>query len=208
MGETRSFGKFVMCVLGAAGGGFLMLFGYGLPGGLVIFLCVLGGLWQVGASLWELRNDEIAERRMLVSERRRFGAEATQWDEETRHFLAREWPEMGVEFGDSQIEYVLHQGVNTGILTSFLREFLRDSSEYTFADVRKYNDDKRLQEQFNCSRETVRIQHELARDFLVRKRFLLEGTMAGSSAYKWATKDHYHVMLRRYLSRKPLPEME
>lgn len=208
MRESHSFAKFVLCALGASAGAVTLVTEYRTAGAVLIFFFGLGALWQVADSLWGRRNDEIYERRALVGERRKFGSEATQWDRETRLFLAHEWPEMGVEFGDDQIEYVLYKGVNTGILTAFLREFLRDSSEYTFADVRNYNDDKRLQEQFNCSRETVRIQHKLAREFLEKRRILIENSMAGNSPFKWATKDHYHWMMRRYLARDPLPEMK
>lgn len=201
MGETNGMGRFLIFVLLLFCGIVVAWFGHAGAAGWLIFSGVLGQLWVVGLTFWEKRIDEIESRTRLVGKRMAFGIAATQWDEQTRHFLAREWPEMGVEFGDDQIEYILDHGVNTGILVSFLREFLQDSSENSFAPLRNYNDDTRLQERFNISRDVVREQWKKCTDYLEDKGYLREGSMAGSRTYLWTSVEHYHILRRRYLNR-------
>lgn len=207
MGEVNRAGRFVLFAAIMFGGTVAAYYGNASMARWLIFSGVLGQLWTVGSSLWEQRIEEIDSRVSLISKRLAFGIAATQWDQETRHFLAREWPEMGVEFGDDQIEYLLDNGVNTGILLQFLRAFLQDSSETTFADLRNYNEDKTLQERFNVSRDAVRLQWRKCTDFLERKGYLREGSMAGNHTWIWTSKEHYYVMRRRYLPRM-IPEIK
>lgn len=206
--SLRHGGFYFLMTLMLGLGGWALMFGYGALGVCLVFAGGLGCLWSVGDSLWEKRNEEIDCRARLVTKRMAFGMAAANWDQETRYFLAREWPEMGVEFGESQITYILDGGVNTGVLVDFLRAFLQDSNEQTFADLRNYNDDKSVQEKFNVSRETVRTQWRLATDYLVAKNFLIEGSMAGNQTYRWVTKDHYDIIRRRYLNLRTLPELK
>jgi len=207
MGWT-GFGKFVTFSLMLLGGGVALYFGVTQVGLALAFSAVLGQLWTTAVSLWEQRNDEIINRKDLVRARMAFGIAATQWDDETRHFLAREWPEMGVEFGEEQISYILDGGVNTGILIPFLREFLQDSTEKSFVDVRNYNDDKRIQDRFNVSRETVRVQWKLATEYLESKRYLQEGSMAGSRTWLWTSPEHFKILRRRYINYRHPKELQ
>lgn len=208
MGEINRAGRFFLFVLVMTAGAICAWYEVDAVAQWMIFSGVLGQLWQAGISLWEKRVEEIDARTRLVTKRMAFGIAATQWDQETRYFLAREWPEMGVEFGESQIEYILDDGVNTGILVSFLREFLRDSSEHTFADVRNYNDDKHIQERFQVSRDVVREQWRKCTEYLEFKNYLREGSMAGNRTWQWTSTEHYHVLRRRYLARAPLRELK
>lgn len=206
--RLKNAGFYLLMVVLLILGSLALLYEMTALGVWLIFSGVLGCGWSVGDSLWEKRNEEIICRTRLIGKRMAFGMAAAQWDQETRYFLAREWPQMGVEFGESQIAYILEGGVNTGVLISFLQAFLMDSNEVSFVDLRKYNDEKYLQERFNVSREAVRQQWRLATEFLVRKNFLAEGSMAGNRTYQWTSKDHYEVMRRRYLNLRPIPEME
>jgi len=203
-----AFARFVWLSLCLLGGGVALYFEITQVGLALVFSAVFGQLWIVVLSLWEQRNEEIDNRRELVRARMAFGIAATQWDEETRHFLAREWPEMGVEFGEEQITYILHDGVNTGILLPFLREFLQDSSEQSFADLRSYNDDKRVQERFSVSREAVRLQWRKCTEYLESIGYLQEGSMAGNRTWLWKSPEHFKIMRRRYLNYRPIPEMK
>ena len=208
MFETGSRIFFTWMMLVAAGGAVVATTWDGMIGMVILFCGVLGCGWEVARSLWEHHNRGIENRRDLIRARAAFGTQATQWDQATRYFLAREWPEMGVEFGEDSISYVLEDGVNTGILIPFLRAFIQDSSENSFVDVRKYNDDKWLQEKFGVSRDVVRQQWKLTTDFLLRKQFLLEGSMAGNQTWRWPTAEHYKIMRRRYMNVTPLREIE
>lgn len=202
-----AFGRFVLLILFTTGGGVALFFEVTPVGLALVFSGVLGMVWTTALSLWEQRNDEIDNRRELVRARMAFGIAATQWDDETRHFLAREWPEMGVEFGEEQITYILHDGVNTGILLPFLREFLQDSSEQSFADLRSYNDDKRIQERFSVPREAVRLQWRKCTEYLESIGYLQEGSMAGNRTWLWKSPEHFKILRRRYLNYRPIPEM-
>lgn len=208
MGDYTGFRRFMTFSILLALAGVALYYGVRAVGVALGFASVCGMFWTAWMTLWEQRNNEIEARRELVRARMAFGIAATQWDDETRHFLAREWPEMGVEFGDDQITYILDDGVNTGILVPFLRAFLQDSSEQVFADVRGYNDDKRIQERFNVSREVVRVQWRKCTEYLEHKGYLQEGSMAGNRTWLWKSPEHFKIMRRRYLNYRPLQELK
>jgi len=208
MSDWTGFRRFLTFSVMLFGGGVALYFQMRPVGLALIFSAVVGQGWVAWLTLWEQRNTEIDNRRELVRARMAFGIAATQWDDETRHFLAREWPEMGVEFGDDQIAYILDDGVNTGILIPFLRAFLQDSSEQTFAELRKYNDDKSIQERFNVSRDVVRLQWKKCTEFLEDKGYLQEGSMAGNRTWLWKSPEHFRIMRRRYLNFRSIQEMK
>lgn len=196
---------FVLATLTMAGGAAAGAYGWGLMAGCLIFAGLMGMVWVVADSLWERRNDEIDSRKDLVRARTAFAISVATTDSETRHFLAREWPELGVEFGDDHITYILQDGVNTQVLLPFLQAFLRDSTEEHFVELRNYNDDKSVQERFQVSRDVVRLQWRKCTELLEHWGYLREGTMAGQSTWKWTTREHYQVMRRRYLNVKAAP---
>lgn len=173
-----------------------------------LFICgiVLGG-WVIVDAIWERHNDELDDRRCLVESRTRFAVAVGSLDSETRQFMSLEWPELGVDFGIEPIIYLLDNGMNTNILLACLQKFLQDSSEQEFADVRKYNDDKYLQQTFGLSRDAVRKQWQLATQFLMRKEYLVPGSMAGSHSYQWKTKGHYRQLARRYVAAKSVASL-
>jgi len=201
-------GFYVLMLLVASVGGVVAFFEMSVLGAVLIFGGLLGGLLSGAVLLWDQRNSEIINRGELIKRRMAFGIAASQWDVETRHFLAREWPEMGVEFGEDQIAYILDAGVNTGILINFLRAFLQDSTDEHFVELRRYNDDKTLQERFNCTRETLRLQWQACTSFLEEKSYLREGTMAGNRTWQWTSREHFEVLKRRYLNVRGLAVMK
>lgn len=158
------------------------------------------GIWIVVDAIWDRHNDEIQYRSYLAESRTKFALALIQVDSQTRQFLSIEWPELGVEFGVEPIFYLLDNSMNTNILLDFFRKFLMDSSENEFVDVRNYNDDKYLQQQFNVSRDMVRKQWQLATQLLLRKGYLLYGSMRGSHSYQWKTKGHYKQLVRQYVT--------
>jgi len=206
--NLRGFGQFVICTGMMLGGSYAGVYGYKVTMWVLLFAGVVGIVWAVSDSLWEQHNDEIMHRTSLVRARTTFAATIAATDDETRHFLAKEWPEMGVEFGEESLVYILRDGVNTQVLLPFLRAFLLDSNEQSFVDVRKYNDDKYLQERMNVSREVVRKQWNFASRLLVDMDYLLEDSMAGNRTWRWVSKAHYLKLCRRYLNVQGLPELE
>ncbi len=202
------FVQYMTCALMGVGGAVAGVYELKPLAGILFVASVIGMLWIVADSLWERRNDELENRKLLVRERERFANTIGSLDKEARYFLAHEWPEMGVEFGEEQLTYVLDDGVNTKVLINFLRVFLQDSSSNSFADLRNYNDDKFLQERFGVSREVVRVQWGLATDLLARKGYLKPDSMAGSRTWQWTSKEHYKKMVRRYVGVKELQVME
>lgn len=202
------FLEFMACAgLMAAGGVFLM---YDDSVGLAVILIFCGGLgvlWAVADSMWTSHNDELDNRTFLVRARTNFAIAVSSTDKETRHFLAQEWPELGVEFGVDPIFYLLEDGVNTHVILAFLRKFLEDSNKHEFVDLRNFNDDKYLQQRFDVSREVVRRQWTLATEFLARKGFLVPDSMRGSRTWQWTTEGHYKLMVRQYLNIREVKEM-
>lgn len=204
MNDSIKTGPFVLMVLTISGGAVAVTYQWMMLGWCLIFAGFLGMVWVMADSLWIRRNDEIYHRTSLINARTSFAVTAAGLDAETRHFLAREWPEMGVEFGNSQTIYILENGVNTGVLLTFLQAFLWDSTEQHFVDVRHYNDDKSVQERFNVSRDVVRQQWRLATEMLEHWRYLQPNSMAGQSTWKWTTPEHFKLLRRRYLNVKDL----
>ena len=198
------FFYYLVCAGIGGGGAVAGVYEMGLLATVLIFAGGIGMVWIVADGLWERHNDEIDNRTLLVKERTRFAQMIGSQDKETRYFLAHEWPEMGVEFGEEALTYVLKDGVNTQVLVSFLRVFLQDSSSTSFVDLRNYNDDKYLQERFDVSRETVRLQWSLASDFLAQQGYLKADSMAGNRTWQWTSKEHYKKMVRRYVGVKEL----
>ena len=176
--------SFVVFTSMAVGGAAASLAEWKLLTFILIGAGVLGMVWTVADSMWERHNEELDLRRELVTARTRFAATIGAADKETRSFLAREWPEMGLEFGEESLMYILRDGVNTQVLVHFLRVFLHDSTERAFVDVRNYNDDKYLQERFEVSREVVRAQWTFATEFLAKvgylKRIVWRATAPGN----------------------------
>jgi hypothetical protein len=165
-------------------------------------------IWLIWRDLWELHNDELDNRSLLYQSRTKFILAMTGTTAEHRKFLAVEWPELGVEFGGEHIVYLLDNGANTGILMEFFRRFLEDSSDYEFVDLRQYNDDKFLQERFDCSRDWVRDQWHRATTHLRKAGYLRPGSMAGSHTYQWTTKGHYRRLTRQYAVMPDLPNVD
>lgn len=205
---TRHFWQYFFCVLVGLGGSMAAMYGMGIVGWVLI---ILSGAWCGGViidSIWERHVEEIDFRGKLVSKRTAFAVTIAATDNETRHFLAHEWPEMGVEFGEEALMYILRDGVNTQVLVPFLRAFLVDSTEQAFVDMRNYNDVKYLQERFDVSRDIVRMQWKKATDLLLEEGYLISGSMAGNQTYKWTTKDHFKKLRRRWLNVRTLPTLE
>lgn len=167
---------------------------------ILIFCGLVGVLWSVVDSMWASHNEELDNRTFLVKARTNFAIAVSSTDKETRHFLAQEWPELGVEFGVDPIFYLLEDGVNTHVILAFLRKFLEDSNKYEFVDLRNFNEDKYLQQRFDVSREIVRRQWTLATEFLARKGFLKPDSMRGSRTWQWTSEGHYQLMVRQYLN--------
>jgi len=164
-------------------------------------LCVCGsvlGVWVISDASWDRHNDEIMYRTDLVRERTKFAMTLSGLDAKALDFLAIEWPELGLEFGIEPRIYILENGMNTKIYLPCFQKFLEDSSEQEFADVRKYNDDKYLQQTFGLARDVVRKQWQLATQLLLRKEYLMHGSMAGSHSYQWKSKGHYRKLARQY----------
>jgi len=207
MRGSKFFWFLILTAIGL-GGGVVGYYEYALAAVTLIVSALLGSLWLVADSLWERHNDELEARRELVRERNRFAQTIGSLDKEARYFLAHEWPEMGVEFGEETLQYILKDGVNTQVLVSFLRVFLQDSSDNYFVDVRNYNDDKYLQARFDVSRETVRLQWGKATDFLAQQGYLKPDSMAGNRTWQWTSKAHYTKMLRRYVGVRELQVLE
>lgn len=195
---------YMVFTLVGAGAGAAGVYELKLMATVLTISSIIGMVLIAADALWERHNDELDRRAWLVDKRNRFAQTIGSLDKEARYFLAHEWPEMGVEFGEEQLTYVLRDGVNTQVLVSFLRVFLQDSSSSSFVDVRNYNDDKFLQERFDVSREVVRTQWGLATDFLAQEGYLKPDSMAGSRTWQWASKEHYKKMLRRYVGVKEL----
>lgn len=204
---TRHPGFFLASVLLLVGGGVAAYFEMGVLATFTLFGGVVSLLSLVSSDMWEHHNQEIDNRTGLVQARTKFAAGISVTDDETRQFLAQEWPELGVEFGEESLAYLLKDGVNTGILLSFLRAFLMDSTEQSFVELRNYNDDKTLQERFNVSREIVRRQWRLATEFFEGEGYLLSGSMAGNQTYKFTTAEHFKKLRRRYLNVTGLPRL-
>lgn len=198
---------FLLCTVLLVGGAAYGVYGY--PSILIAawFSGGVGFLWVVADGLWERRNEELDRRADLVTARTRFAATIAGADKEVRFFLAHEWPELGQEFGEEHMVYVLENGENTEVLVNFLQVFLRDSSEIDFVDVRNYNDDKYLQERFEVPREVVRTQWHKATQFLARKGYLKPESMAGNRTWQWTTQDHCRRLRRRYLHLNSVPEL-
>lgn len=165
---------------------------------LIIPGTVLGG-WAILDATWDRHNDELMNRADLVSKRTQFAAQLSGLDSKALEFLSIEWPELGVEFGIEPRVYVLDNGANTGIYLPFFQKFLSDSSENEFADVRRYNDDKYLQQTFGVARDVVRKQWELAVALLLKKEYLMPGSMVGSHSYQWKSRGHYRKLARQYV---------
>lgn len=158
-------------------------------------------VWVIVDSIWSWHNDELENRANLVHERANFVQSIAHADSEVRSFLALEWPELGVNDIDiSPTVYILHKGMNTNILLPCFQKFLTDSDEREFADVRKYNEDKTLQEALSMSREAIRVQWDLTTRHLVKKGFLSPNSAGGSHSFLWVTKDHYYRMVQWYLN--------
>lgn len=208
MNALANFGRFVFCTALLIGGATAGIWEFGVLAGVLIFAGGLGVLWTIGDGLWGRHNDELDSRTSLVRARSAFATTMAATDHVTRQFLAQEWKELGVEFGEEHLVYVLKDGVNTGLLIPFLQAFLMDSTQESFVDVRNYNDEKYLQERMDCSREIVRLQWEKATKLLVAEVFLREGSMAGSRTYRWTSPEHYKKLRRRYLNLHGLPELE
>lgn len=205
---TRHFWQFVFCVVIGFGGAVAAMVEMQIGGWVLIILALA---WCVGVivdSIWERHVDEIESRGRLVSKRTAFAVTIAATDNETRHFLAHEWPEMGVEFGEEALTYILRDGVNTQVLVPFLRAFLVDSTEQAFVDMRNYNDVKYLQERFDVSRDIVRMQWNKATDLLLEEGYLIAGTMAGNQTYKWTSAEHFKKLRRRWLNVRTLPTLE
>lgn len=205
---TRHFGQFLLCVLLLVGGAFAWGAEMYVLCGVLLFA---GGLWTIGifsGGLWEYHNDEISNRELLVRARTTFAATISATDEETRHFLAHEWPEMGVEFGEEALTYILKDGVNTQVLLPFMRAFLIDSTEQAFVDIRNYNDVKYLQQRFQVSRDVVRTQWNLLTDLLVKEGYLIAGSMSGNQTYRWTSADHFKKLRRRWLNVHGVTKLE
>lgn len=168
---------------------------------LTLFLCgVILMAWQIADSLWERHNDELEKRVWLTDSRTKFITAIGNQDSDTRSFLSLEWPELGVM--DVEIKpalYILHHGMNTNILVSAFQRFLQDGDEREFADVRRYNEDKSLQEALGISREGVRKQWELATQYLSKKGYLYPNSAQGSHSFLWVTKAHYFRMVQWYI---------
>lgn len=200
------FAQFVFCTLIMALGAGAGIWEFGLLAVVLIFAGGAGIIWAISDSLWDRHNDELIYRRSLVDARTKFTLTIAAADQVTRQFLAQEWPELGVEFGQEALTYVLKNGVNTQVLIPFLQAFLRDSSEHTFVDVRNYNDEKYLQEHMNVSRDIVRRQWKFASEWLLKEGYLRAGSMAGNQTYHWTTTEHYKKMCRFYLN-MAIPEL-
>lgn len=156
------------------------------------------GVWVISASSWEYHNDELMERRALVEARTKFAMSIAPLNPNQLQVIGLEYPELGVDFGVEPVIYLLEDGKVTGILLACLQKFLADSNASEFADLRRYNDDKYLQQQFGLSRDQVRKQWQLATDLLLRKGFLVYGSMTGSHTYQWKSKGHYKNLTHRY----------
>ena len=63
------------------------------------------------------------------------------------------------------------------------------------------------EQRFGVSREVVRKQWALATEFLLEKQYLLQGSMAGSSTYRWVSKEHFRKA-RRWYGNIASPEMD
>jgi len=167
---------------------------------VTLFLCgvVLGG-WTIIDSIWERHNDEIEKKTDLTKAREKFMTAVGSADSEARSFLSLEWPELGVM--DVEIKpaiYILNHGMNTNILLSCFQRFLQDSDEREFADVRRYNDDKSLQDMMGMSRDAVRKQFEMATKYLTPK-YLYPNSAQGSHSFLWISKSHYYRMVQWYI---------
>lgn len=204
---TRHPGFFLASVLLLVGGGLSAYFEMGVLATFTLFGGVVTLLSLVSSDMWEHHNQEIDNKTDLVKARSKFAIDISTTDDGTRQFLAQEWPEMGVEFGIESRAYLLKDGVNTGILLSFLRAFLLDSTEQSFVELRNYNDDKSLQERFDVSREIVRRQWRLTADLLTGDGYLLSGSMAGNQTYRWTTAEHFKKLRRVYLNLRDLPRL-
>lgn len=175
------------------------------------WVCFLGGLflgvWVLSDASWDRHNDEIQYRTYLVSERTKFALSLNGLDAKALDFLSVEWPELGVEFGNEPQVFILHHGNNTGVNLTFFQKFLADSNAHEFADLRKYNSDKYLQETFGVAREMVRKQWRLSVDYLLRIEYLMHGSMAGSHTYLWKSKGHYRKIARKYMITPIVPNV-
>lgn len=169
---------------------------------VTVFFCglVLMG-WSIMDSIWYNHNTELMNRADLTAQRAKFVQSIAAADSDVRSFLALEWPELGVN--DVEVQpaiYLLHHGMNTNILLPCFQRFLKDSDEREFADMRRYNDDKSLQEQMSMSREAIRVQWDLTTRHLAKKGYLSPNSAMGSHSFLWVTKQHYYRMVQWYLN--------
>ncbi len=193
------FTAFMVAFLMWVGAGMCWVYDAPVMGWLLFGAGFFLGAWVISDSSWDRHNDEILYRTDLVKERTKFAMSLSGLDTKALDFLSVEWPELGIEFGIEPRIYILDgNGNNTGVYYPCFQKFLADSSEHEFADVRKYNDDKYLQETFGLAREAVRKQWQLAVQFLLRKEYLMPGSMAGSHSYQWKSKGHYRKLARQY----------
>jgi hypothetical protein len=205
----RGFLVFLVSVAIMAGGAAAFWYDFPTMGWTLEFGGLVGVVWVVADSMWQRHNDELYQREKLVIARTKFTLAISAADGETRKFLGKEWPELGLEFDEQHVVYLLADGVNTGILLAYFQRFLQDSNTVEFADVRKYNDDTFLQERFNVSREFVRKQWHLVVDFLKSPGmdYLVLDSMRGSHTYQWKSKGHYKSLLRKYMNVREIPEL-
>jgi hypothetical protein len=206
--EARRF--FFVLVGGSilVGGAYLLRFDGWIGATAMLFGFVISG-WQIADSLWDRHNTELIHRSDLTRQRKDFVISIASADSEARSFLSMEWPELGVM--DVEIKpsvYILNHGMNTNILLECFQRFLQDSDEREFADVRRYNEDKTLQELMGMSRQAIRVQWDLSTRHLVKKGFIYPNSAQGSHSFLWVSKDHYFRMVQWYITgTASLPEI-
>ncbi len=189
---------FVFAITLWVGAGLCFLNAVDVMGWLLFLAGLFMVIWIISSTSWEYHNDELTERRMLVESRTRFAMSLAPLTPNHLQVIGLEYPELGIDFGVEPIIYLLDGGKKTDLLLACLQKFLADSNASEFADVRKYNDDKYLQDQFGLSRDQVRKQWQLATDLLLKKGYLVYGSMAGSHSYQWKSRGHYQNLTRRY----------